>query len=297
MKTQIKLFLAVLATLTLLVASVFTAFAGGPLWRSAQSTTAVDPAMAVPPAPDKDDVRAQSDKCDGMEAMGVSEPALWFATDEDQIAYPDVVVESYPTGANAIAAGFEYQCIPKGTNITIVFKYGGFDAEPWVTANASMSPTNRPYVFHHMVYSTDGSAFMDSDYQVEFYLNEEPLTKGEVMLGEGKDSKKGKNEQVTVQGTIVDGKTKKPIKSAVVFILEPGAAAAEWIKADMPDDQMYTSAKADAKGKFVCDRKIERNVTYSVLIGAKGYKPLVADDFMVSDEEEDPVDLTIKLYK
>ncbi len=297
MKAQIKLFLAVLATLTLLIASVFTAFAGGPQWQSAQPAAMVHPAMAAPPLPGIGEVRAQADDCDDMEAMEVSDPALWFATDEDQIAYPDIVVESYPTGTNAVAAGFEYKCIPKGSNLTIIFKYGGFDAEPWVTASARLAPTNRPYVYHHMVYSTDGSAFIDSDFEVEFYLNEEPMTQGEIMLGEGKDGKDGKNEQATVQGTIVDGKTRKPIKGAIIFILEPGTTAEEWIKADMPEDELYTGAKTDAKGKFVCDRKIDRNVTYSVLVGAKGYKPLVADDFMVDEEDEDPVDLTIKLYK
>ena len=297
MKAQIKLFLAVLATHAILIATVFTAFAGGPQWGPADAAPAEPPSLAAQPSPQTDDTVAQADKCPGIEAMAVSQPALWFATDEDQVAYPDIVVDSYPTGANDIAAGFEYKCIPKGTSITIIFKYGGFDSEPWVTANTTMSPTNRPYIFNWSVYSTDKSAFIDSDYEVEFYWNKDLLTEGQIMLGEKKPGPKPGKDQVTVQGTVADGKTKKPIKGAVFYILEPGTTAQEWVKADFPEDKLYTGAETDAKGKFVCDRKVDRNVTYSVLVGAKGYKPLAVDDFVVAADEEDPVSMSIKLYK
>lgn len=211
------------------------------------------------------------------------------------MAYPDIVVDSYPSGTNMLAAGFEYKCVPRGSNITMIWKYGGFDAEPWVTSNTTMSPTSRPYVFHWSVYSTDKSAFMDSDYQVEIYWNEELLTQGEIVLGEA--GRTDAEDMVTVQGTIVDGKSKKPIKGALIFILEPGTTTDDWIATDYAEDAVYASGKSDAKGRFVCDQKVERNVVYSVMVGAKGYKPLTADNFMVDDDKEDPVDLTIKLSK
>jgi hypothetical protein len=294
MKSQIKVFLAVLSTFTLLVATVFTAFAGGLEWHQVSPTLSEQPVAAAQPLSGVENIPAEADKCPDMAAMQVSEPALWFATDEDQIAYPDNVVEAYPTGSNTIAAGFEYQCIPRKSKLTIIFKYGGFDQEPWVTANTTMSPTNRPYVFHWMVYSTDKSPFIDSDYEVEFYWNKDLLTKGQIMMGSGK---KDGGEQVTVQGKIVDGKTKKPVKGALFFILNPGVTSQDWAKADFPDDDVYTAAQTDAQGRFVCDRKVERNTTYSVMVGAKGYKPIAVDDFVVGEEDEDPVDLTIKLYK
>jgi hypothetical protein len=296
MKGQIRVFMAVLGTLTLLVATVFTAFAGGLEWRQVEPTLSEQPIAADQSPSEVENVLNAAEKCPDMAAMQVSEPALWFATDEDQLAYPDVVVDSYPTGSNAIAAGFEYQCVPKHSKVTILFKYGGYDQEPWVTANTTMSPTNRPYVFHWMVYSTDKSPFVDSDYEVEFYWNKELLTKGQIMMGTGEDDNGG-GEQVTVQGKIVDGKSKKPIKGAAFFVLNPGVTSDDWAKADFPDDDIYTAAQTDAKGKFVCERKVERNVTYSVMVGAKGYKPVAVDDFLVGEEDEDPVDLTIKLYK
>ena len=299
MKAQIKVFVAVLATLTVLVATVFTAFAGGPQWRPADGIKLEQPSSSADLSMRAKQTPLQADKCPDMEAMQVTDPALWFATDEDQVAYPDVVVDSYPTGTNTIAAGFEYKCMPKGSKFAIVFKYGGFDTEPWVTANYDPPPINRPYVFYWSVTSNDKStAFTDGDYEVEFYWNEKLLTQGEVTLGEkqGPGPNPG-GKQVTVQGTVLDGKSKKPIKGALFFVLEPGLTAQEWIDADFPKDKLYTTAESDAQGSFECDRKLDRNVTYSVLVGAKGYKSVSVDDFMIGDQEADPVSLTIKLYK
>jgi hypothetical protein len=153
-------------------------------------------------------------------------------------------------------------------------------------------------VFYWSVYSNDKSAFTDGDYEVEFYWNEKLLTQGEVTLGEKQGpGPKPDGKQVTVQGTVLDGKSKKPIKGVLFFVLEPGVTAQEWIDADFPDDKLYTAAESDAQGTFACERKLDRNVTYSVLVGAKGYKPLSVDDFVIGDKEEDPVSLTIKLYK
>ena len=45
------------------------------------------------------------------------------------------------------------------------------------------------------------------------------------------------------------------------------------------------------------EQKLERNTTYSVIVAAKGYQLVVADDFVIDDQQEDPVDLTIKMYK
>jgi hypothetical protein len=297
MNAQVRLFLAVMGTLTLLLATVFSAFAGGLDWRQPTALSAA-PAGAILTAPETEaaaEYPRQADKCPDMQAMGVAEEALWFATDTDQVAYPDIVVDSYPAGTNMLAAGFEYNCIPRGTNITLVWKYGGFDQEPWVTSNTGLSPTSRPYVFHWSVYTTDKSPFIDSDYQVEIYWNDELLTEGEIILGD--PGRTEGEDMVTVQGTIIDGKTKKPIKNARFFILEPGTTTDAWAKAKFPEDAVYSSAKSDADGRFVCDRKVERNVVYSVMVGAKGYKPLTVDNFEVSDDKKDPVDITIKLSK
>ena len=102
---------------------------------------------------------------------------------------------------------------------------------------------------------------------------------------------------MTVQGTVVDGKTKKPIAGALFIVLNTGVTAQQWSDKDFPTEDVFTGAQTDTKGQFVCQQQLERNVTYSVLVGAKGYQLIVADDFVVDDQQPDPVELTIKMYK
>ena len=325
MRGQIKVFLAVLCTLGLLMTWAFAASAVGPQWQSAGNRTALAPGAsgAIP---------EEAAKCTKMQ---VSDPALWFAMDKDGNVYVDKVVDQYPTGTSYIASGFEYNCIPKNTTLTVVYYFGGSDTEPVFSDSAKEAADNSSGTYSWYIGYDDGDTLPEGDWQVEWYLNEKLLTSGEIPVGGGtkddiKDIDKGTEEPkpteeaqpteestdttiddiwdfgddqnqpentVTVQGTVVDGKTKKPIAKALFIVLNPGITAQQWSDKDFPTEDVYTGAETDTKGQFVTEQKLARNTTYSVIVGAKGYQLVVADDFVIDDKQEDPVDLTIKMYK
>jgi hypothetical protein len=309
MNTQLKLFLAILSTLVLVLASVFTALAGGPQWQSAVGS--VDQSDAGARIPDQA-------KCTKME---ISNPSLWFATDKDGNVYADKIVKQYPNGTSYIAAGFEYNCIPKNTTVTVVYYFGGFDTEPVFTDRSKESASNEGGTYWWYIGYDDGTPIPEGDWQVEWYINKKLASQGEITVGGGtKDDVEdidntededdtsiddiwnwGDEEQtaetVTVQGTIVDGKTKKAIADAMFIVLNPGVGAQEWVDAKFPTDDVYSAGQTDTKGRFVLSQQLERNVTYTVFVVAKGYQPIVAEDFVIDDQQEDPVDLTIKMYK
>jgi hypothetical protein len=318
MSRQLKVFLAVLSTLVLLLASVLTAVAGGPQWQSPVDGVGMSAAGANIP---------EQAKCTKME---ISDPALWFATDKDGNVYSDKVVDQYPTGASYIAAGFEYNCILKNTTVTVVYYYGGFDTEPVFTDSSKESPDSKGGTYWWYIGYDDGTTLPEGDWQVEWYINEELASSGEITVGGGtKDDIKDIQptpepteetdgtdttdindiwnfgdetptptpDTVSVQGTIVDGKTKKPIAGALFVVLNPGVAAQDWVDNKFPAEDVYCGADTDTKGQFVCQQQLERNVTYTVFVVAKGYQPIVAEDFLIDEQQEDPVDLTIKMYK
>lgn len=317
MKTQMKVFLSLLSTMVLVLVSVLGAFASTPTWRAAADSAGLA----------GDDALPQAAACTKMQ---ISNPALWFATDKKGNVYPDKIVKRYPTGTTVIASGFEYNCIPKNTTIGVVYYYGGFDTEPVFSDSQKQSPDNKSGVFWWYIGYQDGSPLPEGDWQVEWYINKKLASKGEITVGGGtkKDIEPleseeepteevteeepsdiediwdfGEEEQepvaetVTVQGKIIDGKTKKPIAGALFVVLNPGVGMQEWAQKDFAEKDVYTAAQTDTRGQFTCPRPLERNVTYTVAVAAKGYQMIVAEDFVIDEQQEDPVVLTIKMYK
>lgn len=103
--------------------------------------------------------------------------------------------------------------------------------------------------------------------------------------------KKSKGVQVT--GTIKDADSGKVIVGALFIVLKPGVTYADWEN----DDQVYSMAKTDSKGKFVLPDLLERGQTYTLVAGLKGYVPVHQDNVKVSETAKDVVDLAIKLQK
>ncbi|MCS7260943.1 MAG: carboxypeptidase-like regulatory domain-containing protein [Anaerolineae bacterium] len=317
MKTQMKVFLSLLSTMVLVLVSVLGAFASTPTWHAAAEHTALA----------GNDALLQTAACTKMK---ISNPALWFATDKKGNVYPDKIVKRYPTGTSVIASGFEYNCIPKNTTIGVVYYYGGFDTEPVFSDSQKQSPDNKSGVFWWYIGYQDGSPLPEGDWQVEWYINKKLASKGEITVGGGtkqdiepleteeepveeaaeeepstiediwdfgEEEARPAAETVTVQGKIIDGKTKKPIADALFVVLNPGVSMQEWAERDFAETDVYTVAQTDTRGQFTCPKELERNVTYTVVVAAKGYQMIIAEDFMVDEQQEDPVVLTIKMYK
>jgi len=313
MKTQMKVFLSVLSTLVLVLVSVLGAFASTPAWRAAPGNATVAENDALP----------QAAACTKMQ---ISNPALWFATDKKGNVYSDKIVKRYPTGTSVIASGFEYNCIPKNTTIGVVYYYGGFDTEPVFSDSEKQSPDSEPGIFWWYIGYEDGSPLPEGDWQVEWYINKKLASKGEITVGGGKkedieplstdeevtedepsdiediwdfgeEEDEPVAETVTVQGKIIDGKTKKPIAGALFVVLNPGVGMQEWAERDFAEKDVYTAAQTDTRGQFTCPRELERNVTHTVVVAARGYQMIIVEDFTIDEQQEDPVALTIKMYK
>ena len=282
MKGHTRLWLSIVSVGVVLTASVLTAFASAPDTRRAEVNGSLLQTSAPSAAPSA---------AKGCAKIQASDPSLWYETDTDGNVTENAV-ESYPTGTNTIAAGFEYNCVPSKLTLTVIYYFGGFDTEPVFTDKEAVTADSQPGSFYWAIGTKDQSPLPEGAWQVQWYGNKALISSGEVMVGQ-EDGKK----EVTVQGTIMDGKTKKPIKKASFYILNPGISSEDWTNNGEPEEDVFSSAQTDAKGKFVCDKKIARNETYTIIATAKGYKASAQDDFTVGDDQPDPVNLTIKLSK
>ncbi len=100
-------------------------------------------------------------------------------------------------------------------------------------------------------------------------------------------------EGVQIYGVIKDVDSGKPIPNALFIVLQPGVTYDAWEN----DDQVYSMAKADTKGKFTLPDLLERGQTYTLVVGLKGYVPIHEDDVLVEKDADAEIELTITLQK
>ncbi len=85
-------------------------------------------------------------------------------------------------------------------------------------------------------------------------------------------------DQVYVAGHVTDADTARGIAGAQIFILKPGMTASTAASDnEITDDEVLTSGATDSRGSYQTTDPVARGRTYSVVIIASGYRPVLAD--------------------
>lgn len=86
---------------------------------------------------------------------------------------------------------------------------------------------------------------------------------------------------VYVKGTIANADTGRGVSGAQVFIMKPGISASQAAADDqVTRSEVIASAVTDGSGVYQTDVALPVGQTYSVIIIASGFRPIVADDGM-----------------
>jgi hypothetical protein len=317
MKHLFKFLTVVLAVSVILLGGTFDVAAESPAWQPA-ATAADEPASRLAPA------------AKGCTEMEVSDPALWFVVDEEGEVDTEQTVDSYPSGTTSIAAGFEYNCIPKKTTIVTVYYVGGADTDPWYTDKDPLKADDSGGIYSYSIHLKSGKPLSDDSYQVEFYNNKLLLTSGEITLGdeetditwdnqqeeqqdedqnqdENQDQDRQEEKQkerqrrdpnkVRIQGTVTDMRTGKPIPRAVFLVLNPGITVAQWADYSYAPSDILDNCETDRNGVFTLATDLDRNEEYSFVVWALSYQGYFQDDFVVTEDDPDPFELAIELAR
>jgi hypothetical protein len=232
---------------------------------------------------------AQLATCTAMEATS---EVRWLATDEAGELTDEEVTE-YPSETVAIGAIFDYNCVPKSASIVTVFS---IDGEVVFSNKAPQKASSKPNSYSYVISREDGSPVPDGEWEVSFFNNKTLLASGAVTVGGEGPAPTPEEDAIEVQGSVTDAKTKKPIKGALVIVLNEGVTAEAFVD-DPQDEDVFASAQTDARGEFVLDQLVEKTVEHSWIIAAKGYKPIVKDALVVGEDAEDPLILNVTLSK
>lgn len=105
-------------------------------------------------------------------------------------------------------------------------------------------------------------------------------------------------DEVYITGYVTDGNTEEGIEGAQVFILKPGISASS-AAADgtVTDNEVAAEGVTDANGRYETETPIARNQTYSAIVVADGYRPILADNgIRLASDAENPteVDATMR---
>ena len=84
---------------------------------------------------------------------------------------------------------------------------------------------------------------------------------------------------VYVQGKVTDADTGRGVEGAQVFILKRGLSASQAAADDsITSDEVLTLGVSDGRGFYQTEQPVSRGHTYSVIVIARGYRPIIADD-------------------
>jgi hypothetical protein len=84
---------------------------------------------------------------------------------------------------------------------------------------------------------------------------------------------------VYVQGRMADVNTGRGVYGAEVYVLKPGLSATQAAADDqVTTDEVVAYGTTDANGFYQTQAAVPKNKTYSVIVIASGYRPIIADD-------------------
>jgi S1-C subfamily serine protease len=203
---------------------------------------------------------------------------------------------SYPDGAFALDARFDWQRIARGTVWTSQWLVDGSlfyeETSAWNTEESGQDFTLR---------LTAPNGLPDGTYTLNLLINGILLRSAQVSVGIGQleIDRLERTGGFSLRGQIVDADTGQGIQGASFLLISEDYSIADftWDAA-----QLYALAISDLQGRFEVDRPLALDAPYSVYIVAEGYLPITADGFAISQEDLDaaggsPIEMLIPLTK
>jgi hypothetical protein len=97
--------------------------------------------------------------------------------------------------------------------------------------------------------------------------------------GTGPAAPPADGDVVYVQGQITDASTGRGIEGVQFFVLQPGVSASQAAGDDnITSDEVLTYGITDRDGVFQTDAAVPKGQSYSVIVFAAGYRPILADN-------------------
>ncbi len=222
--------------------------------------------------------------------------AVWseftFATGVDSDYNPIEASDTFTSGVSEVYAVYQYEGMEDSQAWSRTWYLDGeavlSQDETWDGGESGNGWLN--------IYNNGG--LPDGAYGLVVWVEGEKVQEGSFTIGQPGSTLpvQPTDEGVWIQGSIVDAATGRGIKGAAFVALVPGTTVADF-DASPSEDLLYAIGQADARGYFQLDRALVRGESYSIIVGAKGYKRIAEDDLLVEEDTESPLEVNIELQK
>jgi S1-C subfamily serine protease len=222
--------------------------------------------------------------------------AVWgeftFAEDVDSNYNPIGATDAFDSGVSEVYAVYQYEGMEDGLAWSRTWYLDGeavlSQDDTWDGGEHGDGWLN--------IYNNGG--LPDGAYDLAVWVGGEKVQTGSFTIGQPGSTLPAQptDEGVWIEGRIVDAATGRGIKGAAFVALVPGTTVSEF-DANPSEDLFYATGQADAQGYYQLDQALERGESYSVIIGAKGYKRIAKNNLLVEEDTESPLELNIELQK
>lgn len=213
---------------------------------------------------------------------------------EDAIEAP--ASNNFTTEIDTLYALFNWQQIQPGTFWTVRWSVDDevfFErTQRW---NGALSGDN------FLLTLRQDEAIPDGTYRMDLFIDRVQLASVEATVGIGQlpIDRFAQASGLQLRGNILDVDTGQGIPGVTFVLISEDYSVADFT---WDAEQIYATATTDRNGFFQMDRLLEisddtRTIPYSVVISAEGYLPVEADGFVVTEETENPLELTIYLTR
>ncbi len=225
----------------------------------------------------------------GQEQIG----NLRWAAGADSNGDPVGLTEAFPAGTSEIYAFFDYAGFTDGQDFSAEWYIDGQmvaqDVSPWDGGSQG--------TYYLRLFAKSG-VLDDGVYEVKLYVGEGlPQVAGaQTTVGSGgQGGQPGAGGDVTIEGQITDADTGQGIPGALFIVLQPGTDPQQWMDSGS-DAEIVIYAEADANGRYTVSG-LQREVSYSVVVGLKGYQPKWSSDFTIGADEPQVVTVDVELQR
>ncbi|NTV36639.1 MAG: hypothetical protein HGA53_06765, partial [Anaerolineaceae bacterium] len=197
-------------------------------------------------------------------------------------------LQSFPSGAKQISTSLNYSGMSDREKVEFTWYLDGretaADNFQW-----ELGASGDCYGFY---LENGGDALPDGTYRLEVFAGGRSILQAQTRVG-GSAAVNG----VTMQGTVTDAYSSKPIADVTVVVLKPGVDSTQWLRNPV-DADVYSLATTDGQGYYKIPDTLERGKVYGVVAGntSAGYTT-AHGDVEITLDDPDVVELPIQLSK
>lgn len=185
-----------------------------------------------------------------------------------------------PDGLDTVYATFEYSGMRPGTPWSVIWLSNG---EQIIEQKDTW---NEDGYGRKVVKISNKGGLPDGEYHLILGIGGRIALEGKLRVGTPVDESDSE-----ISGTILDGRTNRPISDAMVLALKPGASVRQFLQRN---DARYVLSQAETArdGTFTLPKQLLKGQAYSIIVAARGYEMIAVDGALrVSEQAPEHADI------